>query len=392
MKKSDLINRKLLGLVLAGSLALSLTACASVQVSQPAPSQSAADAADSNAAAASAAAANASADAADDTADSKEADGATEYTFTTREIRKSNAGDAILPTPTEYVEERDGDQERFDSFVWSVDKLKDNFDDVVIIDARAKDDYDKEHIVGAVNATWQDWSDVEVPQDSGTWSLLYDTDVIADKLAALGIDGTKTVVIYNDPLNGWGEEGRQLWSLRYYGLDDSYILNGGIPAWKEAGGEVTDEETVITPADKPSLTKNDEFFASTEYLASHLDTDNILDVRDDQEFSALTNSGEKCNGRVPGSLHVWYKDFYHDDGTLFTPAEIRARVEPLGYNTDEPIIAYCTGGIRSGFSTIVLRIAGYDSARNYDASFSGWAGTDQNIDDQVYSDLSVVNN
>ena len=391
MKKTHLINRKLLGLVLAGSLALSLTACATVEVSQPAPTQTTADAADNNAAAANAAASNAAAASDENTADAEKTDGATEYTFTTREIRKSNAGDAILPTPTEYVIEKDGDQERFDSFVWSVDKLKDNFDDVVIIDARAEDAYKDEHIPGAVNATWQSWSNVDVPQDSGEWSLLDDPDVLAEKLAALGIDGTKTVVIYNDPLNGWGEEGRQLWSLRYYGLDNSYILNGGIPAWKAAGGEVTDEKTEITPTDKPSLTKNDEFFASTEYLASHLD-DNILDVRDDQEYSALTNSGEKRNGRVPGSLHVWYKDFYHDDGTLFTPAEIRARVEPLGYSTDEPIIAYCTGGIRSGFSTIVLRIAGYDQARNYDASFSGWAGTDQNLDDQVYSDLSVVNN
>ena len=386
MKKSTFINRKVLGIILSGTLALSLTACAPVGVAQPAPAGD-----------------ESSTVASDDTASEVETqenqntesagvDASTEYTFSKREIRKSNAGDAILPTPTEYVEDLDGDQERFDSFVWSVDKLKENFDKVVVLDARAEDAYDDEHIVGAVNAKWQNWSNVDVPQDSGEWSLLYDPDVLAKKLGELGIDGTKPVVIYNDPLNGWGEEGRQLWSLRYYGLNDTYILNGGIPAWKAAGGEVTSEPTEITPTAEPKLNKNDDFFASTEYVASHLESDNILDVRDDQEFSALTNSGEKTNGRVPGSLHVWYKDFYHDDGTLLTPAEIRARVEPLGYETDEPIVAYCTGGIRSGFSTIVLRIAGYDSARNYDASFSGWADTDQNIDAEVYSELSVVNN
>ena len=200
------------------------------------------------------------------------------------------------------------------------------------------------------------------------------------------------MIIYNDPLVGWGEEGRQLWSLRYYGLENTYILNGGISAWKAAGGEVTNKTTEITPSEKPALTVNEAYFASTEYVASHLDSDNIFDVRDDQEFAALTNSGEKSNGRIPGSQHVWYKDFYHSDGTLLTPAEIRARVEPLGFSTDEPIVAYCTGGIRSGFATIVLRIAGYEQARNYDASFSGWAGTDQTIDTQVYSKLSVVNN
>lgn len=316
----------------------------------------------------------------------------TDYTFTTRDIRKSNDGSSILATPTEYVAEKDGDQERFDSYVWSVEKLKENFDSVIVLDARSEKDYEKEHIVGAVNAKWQNWSNVEVAQDSGEWSLLYSTEVIAQKLADLGIDGSKPVIIYNDPLVGWGEEGRQLWSLRYYGLENTYILNGGITAWKNAGGEVTDQKTEIAPTAQPVLTVNEEYFASTEYVDSHLNSDNILDVRDDQEFAALTNSGEKSNGRIPGSQHVWYKDFYHSDGTLLTPAEIRARVEPLGFSTDEPIVAYCTGGIRSGFATIALRIAGYTKARNYDASFSGWAGTDQTIDAQVYSELSVVNN
>lgn len=314
------------------------------------------------------------------------------YAVTTRDIRKSTDGDTILATPTTYVEEQEGDQERFDSYVWSVEKLQENFDDVIVLDARSEDAYNKEHIVGAVNAKWQAWSNVEVPQDSGEWSLLYSPDVLAEKLAALGIDGSKPVIIYNDPLAGWGEEGRQLWSLRYYGLENTYILNGGISAWKAAGGEVTNDKTVITPTEKPALTVDESYFASTDYVRDHLDTDNILDVRDDREFSAITNSGEKCNGRVPGSLHVWYKDLYHSDGTLLTPAEIRARVEPLGFTTDEPIVAYCTGGIRSGFATIALRIAGYDQARNYDASFSGWAGTDQEVDAEVYSELSVVNN
>ena len=386
MKREKLIKKRIISVVLAGVLALSLTACGAKGETQPAP-QTATESATENKAE----------DAVADTAAAEEAavdqsEATVEYAFTTRDIRKSNSGDVILATPTEYVVEKDGDAERFDSFVWSVDKLLENFANVVVLDARAEDAYKKEHIVGAVNATWQNWSNVEVPQDSGEWSLLYDTDTIAQKLAELGIDGTKPVIIYNDPLEGWGEEGRQLWSLRYYGLNDTYILNGGIPAWKAAGGEVTKEATVITPVEAPKLTANEEFFASTEYVASHLESDNILDVRDDQEFSALTNSGEKCNGRIPGSSHVWYKDFYHSDGTLLTPAEIRARIEPLGYTTDKPIVAYCTGGIRSGFSTIVLRIAGYESARNYDASFSGWAGTDQDIDDQVYSELTVANN
>lgn len=308
-----------------------------------------------------------------------------------REIRDGIGPETVLPTPTEDLKENPDDQENFDSYVWSADKLKENLENVVILDARSADDYKKEHIKGAVNATWQEWSNVDVPQDSGDWSLIDPEEEFAEELAALGIDGTKPIIVYNDPLVGWGEEGRQVWSLRYYGITDSYILNGGIGAAKEAGIEVTKEPTEITPTDKPALSIDESYYATTDYVSEHLD-DNILDVRADTEFAALTNSGEKTNGRIPGCSHVWYKDFYHTDGTLLTPAEIRARVEPLGYETNEPIIAYCTGGIRSGFSTIVLRIAGYKDARNYDASFSGWAGLDKDLDAEVYEDLTVVNN
>lgn len=362
-------NKKVISsILLAGVLTTSLVACGAKGTTQPTP------------------------DTTEKSTSNTENGQEGEYTFTTRDIRESTDGDVILPTPTEDVKEESGDQERFDSYVWSVEKLKENYEDVVILDARDEEAYAKEHLVGAVNAKWQNWSNVDVAQDSGEWSLLESPEIVAEKLAELGIDGTKPVIIYNDPLAGWGEEGRQLWSLRYYGLEDSYILNGGITAWKDAGGEVTSETTEITPSEKPTLTVDESYFASTEYVAEHLDSDNILDARGDTEFAGTTNSGEKCNGRIPNSQHVWYKDLYHSDGTLLTPAEIRARVEPLGYTTDEPIISYCTGGIRSGFVTMALRIAGYDQARNYDASFSGWAGTDQEVDSDIYSELKVVNN
>jgi hypothetical protein len=40
----------------------------------------------------------------------------------------------------------------------------------------------------------------------------------------------------------------------------------------------------------------------------------------------------------------------------------------------------------------MLRLAGYDNACNYNASFSGWAGTKQKIDQEVYKTLPTVDN
>lgn len=306
----------------------------------------------------------------------------------TRTIRTADNNSEVLPAPTD-AKEADGDQELFDSYVYSVDKLKENYDSVIVLDARSQEEYEKGHLPNAVRATWQEWSNVEVAQDSGNWAHIKSYDELSKIFGDLGIDGTKPVVIYTDTQVGWGEEGRQLWTFRVFGLTNTFILNGGIKGWKDAGGEITKDATTITAVTGPSANPNEALIVETDYVASNLDKVNILDTREDAEFAGTKNYGEKTNGRIPNSKHIWFKDFYNADGTLLTPAQIRARVEALGYSTDEEVLLYCTGGIRSGFTTIVLQAAGYSKARNYNISFSAWAGTNQKIDSAVLTELEV---
>ena len=195
------------------------------------------------------------------------------------------------------------------------------------------------------------------------------------------------MVIYNETLAGWGEEGRQLWTFRVFGLNNTYILNGGIKAWAAAGGELTKDVPAVKSVAGPNPAPNLDLFASIDYLSGKLGSVNVLDTREDEEFAGTKVYGEKKKSRVPGVQHIWFKDFYNADGTLQSPAQIRARVESVGYKTNDEVINYCTGGIRSGFATMALRIAGYDKARNYNNSFSEWAGTDQKIDSEVYKEL-----
>jgi thiosulfate/3-mercaptopyruvate sulfurtransferase len=306
----------------------------------------------------------------------------------TRSIRTADNNSEVLPAPAEGKEEA-GDKERFDTYVYTVDKLKQNYDSVIVLDARSQEEYDKGHLPNAVRATWQEWSNVSVDQASGEWAHIQSYDELSKLFGNLGIDGTKPVVIYTDTQAGWGEEGRQLWTFRVFGLTDTYILNGGIKAWKDAGGEISTEATTITPVTGPTPSPNEALIAETDYLAKNLDTLKLLDTREDAEYAGTKNYGQKTNGRIPGSKHIWFKDFYNADGTLLTPAQIRARVEALGYTTDDEIVLYCTGGIRSGFTTIVLQAAGFTKARNYNLSFSAWAGTDQKIDKEVLKELEV---
>ena len=298
-----------------------------------------------------------------------------------RLVPAGRGGNNAAPLPAlDGTEELPGDQDRFDSYVKSVDWLVENREDVIVLDARARAAFEAGHIPGAVQAHWHDWSNVSVAQGEPGWSVLLPPDELALKLAALGIDGSKPVVIYNDPLSGWGEEGRQLWSLRVFGLENTYLLNGGLAAWERAGGELS--RTPVTPVAvaPPVPSPNWDLFADTDFVNANLGACQFLDVREPEEFNGDKVYGERRKGRIPGAQHTWFKDFYNPDGTLQTPAQLRARFQGLGIQLDETVIAYCTGGIRSGFSSIALKVAGYQDVRNYDASFSEWAGTDQIIE------------
>lgn len=306
----------------------------------------------------------------------------------TRTIRTADNNSDVLETPTDEKEE-EGDKKLFDGYVYSVNKLKADYNNVIVLDARTKEEYDKGHLPNAVRATWQEWSNVGVEQDSGKWAHIKSYDELSKTFGDLGIDGTKPVVIYTDTQVGWGEEGRQLWTFRVFGLTNTYILNGGIKAWKDAGGDISTEATNITPVTEPTANPDESLIVETDYVAANLDKVNILDTREDAEFAGAKNYGEKTNGRIPNSKHIWFKDFYNSDGTLLTPAQIRARVEALGYKPDDEVLLYCTGGIRSGFTTILLRAAGYTKSRNYNLSFSAWAGTGQTIDSKELTELEV---
>jgi thiosulfate/3-mercaptopyruvate sulfurtransferase len=250
---------------------------------------------------------------------------------------------------------------------------------VVVIDARAEKEYKNGHIPGAVNITWQMLSNMTPKQSEIGWGVVLGKDELAKKIGSFGIDGSKDIVVYNDP-KGLGEEGRVLWMLRIAGLSNTKMLNGGYPAWLELKGETTKEATVVTPVTFAIATYDESKIATTEEVKAKLGKAKILDTRSPEEFKGESNhgenyKGEKALGHIPGAIHMQYSELYNVDGTIKSVADIKTMMDGLGIKPEDEIITYCTVGIRSGFAAEILKMAGYNNVKNYNASFSEWAGT-----------------
>lgn len=256
--------------------------------------------------------------------------------------------------------------------------LKDNLEDVTLIDARSDKEYKAGHIEGAVNITWQALSNMTVKQGEEGWGVVLGKDALSSKLASLGIDEDQKIIIYNDP-KGLGEEGRLYWMLKIAGLENVKLLNGGITQWNKNGGKTTTDETKITTSDFKIEKYDFDRIATTKEVKAKLKTAVILDTRSIEEYTGATTHGENYKGieafgRIPGAISLPYSNLYKPNGTLKSIKDIIAIMDKLGVKKDDEIITYCTVGIRSGFTSEILRMCGYKNAKNYNASFSEWAG------------------
>jgi thiosulfate/3-mercaptopyruvate sulfurtransferase len=100
---------------------------------------------------------------------------------------------------------------------------------LVIIDVRGKAAYAfGGHIPGAVHATWHEFSD---PHAVAKGLLDPDLSRIEQKIRALGVSQESDIVIYSNPFDNWGDEGRMFWMLEYLGLSNLRILDGGWVKW-----------------------------------------------------------------------------------------------------------------------------------------------------------------
>lgn len=251
--------------------------------------------------------------------------------------------------------------------------LMDHHDQVVVVDARSEKAYKKGHIPGAVSAPWQPFTQMAgKPGDIG-WGTLLSKEELAAKIGALGIDGGKPLVVYADP-PGWGEDGRFVWMAVMAGIENVRILDGGLAAWKKAGGSTTRDAASSSSLEMVITQWDDSLDATTDWILANQDQVKIVDSRSLSEFNGATKYGEARGGHLPGAVLISFDTMFEKNGRLKSPEELTRLFQSAGLQPEDLIVTYCTAGIRSAHMALVLRMTGFANAQNYDASFYEWAG------------------
>lgn len=250
---------------------------------------------------------------------------------------------------------------------------------VVVLDIRSAIDgstaeaFAQGHIPGAVHSDY----------DKGGWRVerngvpfMVPTTAELEKLIGeLGVDEDSHVVVVPAGVNvlDFGAAARTYWTLKYAGVANVSILDGGLAAWKQAGLKLDTGAHTPSPA----------IFTATidkSILALATDVEKIeasggatlVDARPATFYSGKEKTPQaQAYGHIPGALSVDSAGFYDDKtNRLKTKMELATAVSRL---PDGPAVAYCNTGHWAATDWFVLHeLLGRPTARLYAGSMVEW--------------------
>ena len=166
--------------------------------------------------------------------------------------------------------------------------------------------------------------------------------------------------------------------LRYIGINDVRVLNGGNNAWTSAGYELE------TKSNKPvagndfgaTIPANPDLIDTQAELKEMLkDSNNVLvDNRSWDEYIGKISgySYHDKKGRIPGAVYGYagtsattLEDYRNIDNTMRNAAEIKALWKDAGIDTNKHLMFMCGSGWRAAEVLTYANVMGFDNTSLY---------------------------
>lgn len=239
----------------------------------------------------------------------------------------------------------------------------------VILDARTKVKYEAGHVPRAKWVDHAEWAKAfDDGQDAAGWSK---------RIGSLGLTVDSMVVVYDD--NHAKDAARIWWILRYWGVKDVRLLNGGWLGWEK--GKQPTEKTVstITATEFKAVAAPDRLVKKDELLkAISGGKFQIVDARSEDEYCGIDTFKNKRSGAIPGAKQLEWIDLIDKDSHRFkSPDELKKLFDAAGIELDRPTATHCQSGGRASVMAYGLELMGAKDVRNYYKSWSEWGNSEE---------------
>ncbi|EYB69307.1 3-mercaptopyruvate sulfurtransferase [Deinococcus phoenicis] len=232
------------------------------------------------------------------------------------------------------------------------------------------------HVPGAIYADLEtDLSGPVQPGGVGGRHPLPDPARLAGWLGSVGIGGDSVVVTYDDPSTGQGfYAARAWWLLRWLGLGQVYVLDGGWPAFLAAGGQASTAEPDFPPTTFTPDVRGDLVATAEDVLGRDAGT-LLIDSRAPARYRGDVEPLDRKAGHIPGAVNREWAGALGERGHWQGGEAQAAR---LGAG-DAPTITYCGSGVSAAPNLLARELAGVPLGpqnRLYAGSWSDWVSDD----------------
>ncbi|MEZ0493128.1 sulfurtransferase [Kineococcus sp. TBRC 1896] len=191
---------------------------------------------------------------------------------------------------------------------------------------------------------------------------------LQEVLRDAGVRSGSRVVVYDaatstSAARGW-------WVLRWAGLADVRVLDGGLAAWTAAGFAVSTQVPLPDPGDVqvepgalPVLTAGE--------VGDLARTGTVLDARAPERYRGEVEPVDPVAGHVPGAVNAPTTANVTAAGAFLPAADLRSRFAALGLGPDAVAGVYCGSGVTAAHTLLALEVAGL-SGTLYPGSWSEW--------------------
>ena len=181
-----------------------------------------------------------------------------------------------------------------------------------------------------------------------------------------GITRRRGVVVYDN--SGGLAAARAWWLLRWAGVPDVRILDGGLAAWLAAGHAQVDGAARPQPPSDIHLDGGHLPTLTADEAAALPRTGTLLDARAAERYRGEVEPIDPRAGHIPGAVSAPTSENLQPGVPLFKPAaELRERFAVTG-----PVGVYCGSGVTAAHEIAALAVAGIDAAL-YPGSWSAWS-------------------
>lgn len=192
----------------------------------------------------------------------------------------------------------------------------------------------------------------------------------------LGLSNDHHIIVYDQTGIGMAAC-RVWWMLRLFGHTHVQILDGGLPAWLQAGYATNINPPLRATPALFNTTFHRELIATMEDMDEAIAAGSsiIIDARPNPRFMGIAPEPrpDLYSGHMPTAHNVPATSLIDQRTGCLLPADaLRVILSPLPRTMDQRIITSCGSGVTACVDALAYSILGYDKVAIYDGSWAEW--------------------